>query len=139
MYQANRTFMSILAALIMSLVFCGGANAEQDKLLNQGLLVDETFTHKGNLFFQSFALAWHQHNPKVSGNVAISEKPNARYGHQVFISFNNQIVYQGVIRSGNMDYAQLAENAVQNSAYTIRSMMLQRFAGNSPDLGRDEI
>lgn len=139
MFKESRTLTSTLTALMISLVFCGFANAQQDKLLNQGLLVDDTFTHKGNIFFQSFALAWHQQNPKVSGNVAISEKPNARYGHQVFVSFNNQIVFQGVIRSGNMDYAQLAENAVQNSAYTIRSMMLQRFAGNSPDLGRDEI
>ncbi len=133
----------VSATLIVLVMLCTSpgarAHAYEDALLSGGLLVDNTYTHKGQTFFQNFSMAWHQINPKISGSISITEQPNARSGHKVFVTFDRHIVYVGIIRSGNFNLEQQGKQAAQQSSQRIQSLIVQQVANHGEDLASDEI
>ncbi|WP_299230619.1 CsgE family curli-type amyloid fiber assembly protein [uncultured Halomonas sp.] len=104
-----------------------------------GVLIDRTITMTGKTFFRQFSqlsLA----RPVISeANLAVYERPSARWGSQVWITLDNQVVFEATMPprlSDIDDYVEVAIEQVEQRV--IRESILQAL-GNDPDLADEEI
>src|SRR5712691_8867327 len=66
-----------------------------------GIIVDQTMTQIGRAFMQGFQKAWRDFNGKSQSlNVAVYERPTARYGSLVWVEQNFVRVYQTFLFPG---------------------------------------
>ncbi|TDB02884.1 CsgE family curli-type amyloid fiber assembly protein [Halomonas marinisediminis] len=104
-----------------------------------GVLIDRTITMTGKTFFRQFSqlsLA----RPIISeANLAVYERPSARWGSQVWITLDNQVVFEATMPprlSDVDDYVEVAIEQVEQRV--IRKSILQAL-DNDPDLADEEI
>jgi len=92
----------------------------------------------GRAFYDSFAIAWSEKDVAGTFTVAITERPTARLGSEVFVDYGNRRVFQMFLPPNRTLIPAIGTNAAAQVYQAILDYQLAQFFGD-PDLGRDEI
>lgn len=103
-----------------------------------GLVVGQTVTMNGRAFYDSFALAWNEKDEAGRFSVSITERPTARLGSQIFITYGNRRMMQMLLPTNRSQIPAIAADAAARVFQGILDYQLTQFFGD-PDLGRDEL
>ena len=141
-------FSSVLLLALCSpnLLLAQDATSDSKSLTRQsslnaevgGLVVGQTMTLAGRAFYDSFALAWSEHDEAGRFSVAISERPTARLGSQVFVDYGNRRLLQMFLPPNRSLIPDMGAEAAANVYQAILDYQLSQFFGD-PDMGRDEL
>ena len=103
-----------------------------------GLLVNQTRTFAGQEFFSAFAEQWQGYDPDSRYSIVITERPSARTGSQITVTYIGAVVYQRFI-SFNATFARHAgQEATMVAFNAVTAAELDRQLPD-PDLGVDEV
>lgn len=103
-----------------------------------GLVVGQTVTLAGRAFYDSFAAAWQELDEPGRFNVAISERPTARLGSQVFVDYGNRRLLQMFIPPNRALIPAIGAEAAAQVFQAILDYQVAQVFGD-PDLARDEL
>lgn len=120
----------------------GGGTLESDsgRLEDEisGFNIDQTITRTGHDFARYMSEYRNLHYPDSDYNLTIRERPSARWGNLIWVTYNNDIVFRRFISPSTNDIQRLAEEASKH----IHEMVLQENVRNALtdhyDLGKDE-
>ena len=139
--------MIALQLCVVSTVFAqasvnGTATVDQHRTLNHkdvgGLVIGQTITLAGRAFYDSFAIAWSEKDETGDFTVAITERPTARLGSQVFVDYGNRRLFQISLPPNRTLIPAIGTDAAAQVYQAILDYQLAQFFGD-PDLGRDEL
>lgn len=94
-------------------------------------------TMAGRTFYDSFAGAWGEKDDQGRFTVAISERPTARLGSQVFVDYGNRRMFQIFLPPNRTLIPAIGADAAAQVYQAILDYQLSQFFGD-PDIGRDE-
>lgn len=103
-----------------------------------GLIVGQTVTQNGHAFYDSFATAWAEKDEESRFTVSVIERPTARLGSQIFISYGNRRILQIALPPNRSQIPALGADSAAQVFQAILDYQLAQFFGD-PDMGRDEI
>lgn len=113
----------------------------QNRTLNRievgGIVTGQTITQAGRDFYDSFATTWRDKDEAGRFVVAISERPSARWGSQVFVNYGNQRLFQVFLPPNRSLIPTIGSAAATQVYQAILDYQLVQFFGD-PDLARDE-
>lgn len=104
-----------------------------------GVLIDRTVTMTGKTFFRQFSKMSLERPVLGEANLAIYERPSARWGSQIWITLDNKVIFEATMPprlSDIDDYVNVAIEQVEERV--IRETILQAL-DNDPDLADEEI
>ncbi|MGJ7456557.1 CsgE family curli-type amyloid fiber assembly protein [Halomonas sp. MA07-2] len=104
-----------------------------------GVIVDRTITMTGKTFFRQFSQLSLDRPVIGNANLAIHERPSARWGSQIWITEGNRIIFEATMPprlSEIDDYVEIAIEQVEN--LVIQRTIMQALE-NDPDLADEEI
>ena len=103
-----------------------------------GFNVDQTITRTGHDFARYMSEYRNLHYPDSTYNLTIQERPSARWGNLIWITYKNKTVFRQFLRPSSNDIRALAEE----TAKAIHEMVLQEKVRQAFtdhfDLGKDE-
>ncbi|OQR26502.1 hypothetical protein BWR59_30985 [Pseudomonas sp. Bc-h] len=118
------------------------ATVDQQRTLNRrdvgGIVIGQTMTMAGRTFYDSFASAWRDKDEDGTFTVAISERPTARLGSQVFVDYGNRRLFSMFLPPNRTLIPAIGADAAAQVYQAILDYQLAQFFGD-PDLGRDEL
>lgn len=94
-------------------------------------------TMAGRAFYDGFADAWREKDQAGRFTVAISERPTARLGSQVFVAYGNRMMFQTFLPPNRTLIPAIGADAAALVYQAILDYQLTQFFGD-PDMGRDE-
>ncbi|MCX2781226.1 curli production assembly/transport protein CsgE [Microbulbifer thermotolerans] len=119
----------------------GGTLEENDGRIEDeisGFNIDRTITRTGHDFVRYMSEYRNLHYPDSTYNLTIHERPSARWGNLIWITYNNKTVFRRFISPSTNDIRRLAEEA----SIHIHEMVLQEKVRSALtdhfDLGKDE-
>ena len=136
-----------LQMCVVSTVFAqasvnSNATVDQHRTLNYkdvgGVVIGQTITLAGRAFYDSFASAWSEKDETGDFTVAITERPTARLGSQVFVDYGNRRLFQMFLPPNRTLIPAIGTDAAAQVYQAILDYQLAQFFGD-PDLGRDEL
>lgn len=104
-----------------------------------GIIVDRTITMVGREFYRQFTRRSQDSAVMSDTNLSIHERPDARWGSQVWITENNTIMFEARLPPRLSDIEAYAEAAIEQVQTRIIQESITRALGNDPDLADDEI
>lgn len=103
-----------------------------------GFNVDQTITRTGHDFARYMSEYRNLHYPDSTYNLLIQERPSARWGNLIWITYKNKTVFRQFLRPSSNDIRPLAEQ----TSKAIHEMVLQEKVRQAFtdhfDLGKDE-
>ncbi|MGS0737575.1 CsgE family curli-type amyloid fiber assembly protein [Pseudomonas sp. GG8] len=118
------------------------ATLDQSRTLNRaevgGIVTGQTITLAGRAFYDSFAAAWNEKDEVGHFTVAISERPSARWGSQVFVDYGNRRLFQMFLPPNRSLIPPIGTEAAAQVYQAILDYQLAQFFGD-PDMARDEL
>jgi curli production assembly/transport component CsgE len=139
--------VTVLQLCIVTMVFAqdsvnSNPSVAQHRTLNNaevgGLVTGQTMTLAGRAFYEGFAAAWSDMDESGHFTVAISERPTARLGSQVFVDYGNRRLFQIFLPPNRSLIPAIGADAAAQVYQGILDYQLSQFFGD-PDMGRDEI
>lgn len=139
--------VALLQLCVVSMVFAedsvsSNATLAQHRTLNNaevgGLVTGQTMTLAGRAFYESFSAAWSDMDESGRFTVAISERPTARLGSQVFVDYGNRRLFQIFLPPNRSLIPAIGADAAAQVYQGILDYQLSQFFGD-PDMGRDEL
>lgn len=103
-----------------------------------GLVVGQTVTQNGRAFYDSFATAWSEKDEAGRFTVSVVERPTARLGSQIFVSYGNRRMLQVALPPNRSLVPALGAEVASQVFQSILDYQLAQFFGD-PDMGRDEL
>ncbi len=127
--------MKLIAVLLIALGYSSSVWAEVEL---QGLLINQTRTFAGQVFYTAFTESWQALDTDSRYTLVISERPSARSGSQITVKYGEQIMYQQTLhfnankaqRAGQLAPAQVFEQVMNYEVAEVFS---------NPDMAKDEI
>lgn len=110
----------------------GGAYSESTLL--SGLVIDSTVTGVGHEFARLLAKDINTNFPGFDYNLIVRERPSARWGSVIWVTKDNNKVYETVLYPGRSDFSTLSEQAASQITKTIRTQSLQSLFAHDADL-----
>lgn len=86
-----------MSSLIFFLLFIHKVSYSTD-LIMTGFIFDQTRTRLGREFYDLFAMSWDSQESPVSLNITISELTDPRFGSQISIFVEENLVYSTILR-----------------------------------------
>lgn len=118
-----------------------GAKAEQPTNGSEltGVMVDRTITMAGKTFYRAFSQ--HAMGNMIIGNatITIQERPDARWGSQVWIMQGNQMHFRTQLSPRISEADRAAGEAVQIVEEALLRQQLNSALSSDKDLGREEL
>jgi len=139
--------MMVLPLCVAATAFADGSvsttpSVSTQRTLNRaevgGLVVGQTVTQNGRVFYDSFATAWAEKDEAGRFSVSVVERPTARLGSQVFVSYGNRRMVQLQLPPNRSQLPALGADVAAQVFQAILDYQLAQFFGD-PDMGRDEI
>lgn len=104
-----------------------------------GMIVDRTITMLGKTFYRRFTQLGSESQVLTSTTLSIHERPDARWGSQVWIAENNRIVFQATLPPRMSDIDRYAEAAVEQVEQMVIQRRILQALDSDPDLADEEI
>lgn len=120
----------------------GGALEERGGRLEDeisGFNIDQTITRTGHDFARYMSEYRNYHYPDAAYNLTVRERPSARWGNLIWITYNYKTVYRRFIRPGTNNIQELAEQAAVQIHEQVLQQKLREALEDNFDLGKDEI
>ena len=119
----------------------GGALEEDSGRLEDeisGFNIDQTITRTGHDFARYMSEYRNLHYPDSSYNLTIRERPSARWGNLIWVTYNNDVVFRRFISPSTNDIRRLAEEASKYIHEMVLQEKVRRALTDHYDLGKDE-
>jgi curli production assembly/transport component CsgE len=105
-----------------------------------GFLVDRTITSFGAEFLREFAQAWRSQMGSEGIDLAVIEKPSARWGSTIIVEYNSHPLARVFLQAGrSASIKPLAINTADYIVGRVTEKTLLAGLGNDPDLGKEEL
>jgi curli production assembly/transport component CsgE len=104
-----------------------------------GIVINQTMTVAGQEFFQYFVAAWRDRELAERYNIAIAEKPSARWGSQIWVEFSQRRIFQAQLPGARGELRALGERAADIVFQRVADTEVERLLFRDPDLGSDEL
>lgn len=103
-----------------------------------GFNIDRTITRTGHDFVRYMSEYRNLNYPDSQYNLTIQERPSARWGNLIWITYNNKTVFRRFISPSTNNIQDLAVQASQMIHETVLQAKLREALNDHFDLGKDE-
>lgn len=103
-----------------------------------GIVIDQTITVVGHDFFQYFIAAWRDKDLVDKYEIAINERPSARLGSQIWISYRQRRVFQTFLPASRAAVKLISFSAADSVYEAIVQTDMVQLMFKDPDLAPDE-
>nr|WP_237709708.1 curli production assembly/transport protein CsgE [Microbulbifer agarilyticus] len=104
-----------------------------------GFNIDQTITRTGHDFARYMSEYRNLNYPDSDYNLTIQERPSARWGNLIWITYNNKTVFRRFISPSTNNIRQLAEEASQMIHEMVLQEKVRAAFTDHFDLGKDEL
>ncbi|NIC05438.1 hypothetical protein HBJ55_08380 [Halomonas sp. DX6] len=104
-----------------------------------GVIVDRTITMMGKTFYRRFSQLSSESHILTSTTLSVHERPDARWGSQVWVAENNRILFQAALPPRLSDIDRYAEVAVEQVEQLLVQRSIMQALESDPDLADEEI
>jgi len=104
-----------------------------------GFNVDQTITRTGHDFARFMSEYRNLNYPDSEYNLTIQERPSARWGNLIWITYNNKTVFRRFISPSTNNIRELAEEASQMIHEMVLQEKVRAAFTDHFDLGKDEL
>lgn len=109
---------------------------EENKVAD--VIGDQTLTLVGHGFIQGFQRAWRDHESSGESNIAVFERPSARWGSLLWVEQNFTRVYQTFLFPGRGDPVEVGESAARWVYQRISEIEAAKLLFKDPDMDKEE-
>ncbi|MFI2811302.1 MULTISPECIES: curli production assembly/transport protein CsgE [Microbulbifer] len=103
-----------------------------------GFNIDQTITRTGHDFARYMSEYRNYHYPDAQYNLTIRERPSARWGNLIWVTYNYKVVYRRFLQPRNADVQKQAEQAAIQIHEMVQKEKLRQALEDHFDLGKDE-
>lgn len=103
-----------------------------------GFNIDQTITRTGHDFARYMSEYRNLHYPDSKYNLTIRERPSARWGNLIWVTYNNRTVFRRFVSPSTNNIQKLAEEASTQIHEIVLQEKLRRALSDHYDLGKDE-
>ncbi|MBN8430548.1 curli production assembly/transport protein CsgE [Microbulbifer salipaludis] len=104
-----------------------------------GFNIDQTITRTGHDFARFMSEYRNLNYPDSDYNLTIQERPSARWGNLIWITYNNKTVFRRFISPSTNNIRQLAEEASKMIHEMVLQEKVRAAFTDHFDLGKDEL
>lgn len=104
-----------------------------------GVLIDRTITMTGKTFFRQFSQLSLARPVIAEANLTIYERPSARWGSQIWITLDNQVVFEATMPPRLSDVDDYVDVAIEQVEERIIRQTILEVLDDNPDLADEEI
>ena len=105
----------------------------------EGIVLDHTMTQIGREFYQAFSTTWRSLGDVTSINLALYERPSARWGSLIWVEHKSGRVYQAFLYPGRQRAREAGEQSALQVFRRVGQLEVERELFKDPDLGGEEI
>ena len=124
------------AALMLALIFSHQAYADEAEL--QGFITNATVSRSGQEFYRKFCERMND-TSSLDFNLAVKERPSARWGILVWVEQNNLPLYRRFLQPNVSDIEGTAYEAADLVLQEINRRKVEALFEDTIDLAKDEI
>ncbi|MCO1335616.1 curli production assembly/transport protein CsgE [Microbulbifer sp. OS29] len=103
-----------------------------------GFNIDRTITRTGHDFVRYMSEYRNLNYPDASYNLTIYERPSARWGNLIWVTYNDKIVFRRFISPSTNNTHRLADEAAQYIHQEVLQQRVRNSITDNFDLGKDE-
>ncbi|MFD1215641.1 MULTISPECIES: curli production assembly/transport protein CsgE [Microbulbifer] len=103
-----------------------------------GFNIDQTITRTGHDLARFMSEYRNLHYPDSTYNLSIHERPSARWGNLIWITYNNKTVFRQFISPSTNNIRDLAEQASQKIHEMVLQEKIRQALTDHHDLAKDE-
>lgn len=103
-----------------------------------GIVINQTVTVAGSDFFQYFIAAWRDNEMVDNYAISINERPTARFGSQIWVTYGQRRVFQAFLPPARSAIKSIALSVADQVYQTVVEADVQRILFRDPDLAQDE-
>lgn len=103
-----------------------------------GFNIDRTITRTGHDFARYMSAYRNLHYPDSDYNLTIYERPSARWGNLIWVTYNNKTVFRRFISPSTNDIRKLAEEVSKHVHEVVLQEKVRNALIDHYDLGKDE-
>ncbi|WP_078084625.1 curli production assembly/transport protein CsgE [Microbulbifer mangrovi] len=104
-----------------------------------GFNIDQTITRTGHDFARFMSEYRNLNYPDSDYNLTIQERPSARWGNLIWITYNNKTVFRRFVSPSTNNIRELAEEASQMIHEMVLQEKVRAAFTDHFDLGKDEL
>lgn len=141
--RVRSTFLPVLLLLLPGL--CTAQGSELDKSNRplvprevSGIVTGQMLTVMGKAFYDTFAAAWNEKDANGRFNLFVVERPNARWGSQIFILYGNKLMFRSFLPPNRSKADGMAQQAAEDVFASVIQTQVDQVFGDA-DLARDEL
>ncbi|WP_143730726.1 CsgE family curli-type amyloid fiber assembly protein [Microbulbifer sp. GL-2] len=139
-YLPKRIFLSILLWSLFSLAQSQELESiEGEDSLLTGLVIDNTVSGIGHEFTRSLSIYITSNLTEFDYNLTVHERPSARWGSVVWVTYENKQVFRTVVYPGRRRFGEIVAQAASQINNNVRQQRLQELFSQNLDLAGEEI
>ncbi|WP_435929810.1 curli production assembly/transport protein CsgE [Dryocola sp. BD613] len=123
------------ALLLATVLLCASGGARAIEVEIPGLLTDHTVTSVGHDFYRAFSDRWESN---FTGNMAMNERPSARWGSWITITVDQDVVFQTFLFPIKRDFDRNVDIALAQTDEAIKRRQIDKALLGTGDLAHDE-
>jgi curli production assembly/transport component CsgE len=127
-----------MRALCLFLVLLASAPLYADEAELQGFITNNTVSRSGQEFYRKFCERLND-NSALDFNLAVKERPSARWGILVWVEQDNQPLYRRFLQPNVSDMEQTAYDAADFVLQEINRRKVEAMFEDTIDLAKDEL
>jgi curli production assembly/transport component CsgE len=127
-----------MRALCLFLVLLASAPLYADEAELQGFITNNTVSRSGQEFYRKFCERLND-NSALDFNLAVKERPSARWGILVWVEQDNQPLYRRFLQPNVNDMEQTAYDAADFVLQEINRRKVEAMFEDTIDLAKDEL
>ena len=104
-----------------------------------GFTIDQTITRVGHEFTRHLADYRHRNQHDTQVNLTVYERPSARWGNLIWVSYQHRQVYRRFLTPRNSQLKSVAAEAAQQIFQIIEQQRLQALFADNFDIDQDEL
>ncbi|MBV6271509.1 curli production assembly/transport protein CsgE [Alcaligenaceae bacterium CGII-47] len=105
----------------------------------RGLIINRTITVLGWDFYKGFSEIWQALYPDSKNTLIVIERPTAKYGSEIWISYENQNVFHTFLSPMRSRAREESKQAVDIVHKTVADIEIRRKLFQDADLGPEEM
>lgn len=127
-----------MRAACLGLALLASVHASADEAELKGFIIDNTVSRSGQEFYRKFSERLNATGP-LDFNLAVKERPSARWGVLVWVEQDNQPLYRRFLQPNVSDMEQTAYDAADFVVQEINRRKVESLFEDTIDLAKDEL
>ncbi|WP_313085367.1 curli production assembly/transport protein CsgE [Pseudomonas sp.] len=127
-----------MKAACLGLILLAGSQVQADEAELKGFITDNTVSRSGQAFYRTFCERLNA-TSTLDFNLAVKERPSARWGVLVWVEQDNQPLYRRFLQPNVGDIEQTAYDAADLVLQEINRRKVEALFEDTIDLAKDEL